>query len=115
MSVTTINLTISSVLKDILFIKNVLLEIQSTMDRSKVVQLQEKLISEVRAQIPNELYNQNTEFESKLNDQVQEFLKTNVAMDSFLSNLLQDKKHKLDYSLNLVKNDIELKMQVSAG
>ena len=92
-----------------------MLEIQSVMDRSRVVDLRDKLLTDIKVNAANELYVQYQEFSQRLETQVEQFFQANTAMDAYLSTILETKEQQLKKTLEVAKNYIELKMQVSAG
>jgi len=115
MPFSSVDLNISHSLKDIQLLRSVMLEIQSVMDRSRVVDLRDKLLTDIKVNAANELYVQYQEFSQRLETQVEQFFQANTAMDNYLSSILEAKQQQLKKTLEIAKTYIELKMQVSAG
>jgi hypothetical protein len=110
-----LNLTISSILKEIIVLKSLLLETQKVLDRGTIKLLHDKALNTVNLLAHGEIFLRKDELEEKLNNQFDAFSAANDATILFLNELLKAKQEVLTQKRDILKSYIELKLQISGG
>lgn len=110
-----LNLTASSIIKEINVLKSLILETQTVLDRGAIKLLHDKALNTVNLLAHGEIFLRKDELEKKLNNQFGAFSAANDATILFLTELLNAKEQVLTKKRDVLKSYIELKIQVSNG
>ena len=111
----TSNANLSTWSKEINVLKNLLSETYTVLNRTNIVMFKEKVLDTIHELNYGTLFDSKSEFEKVFLDQFDALSKTNDVTINYIKELLASKEQLLKYTMDLIRNGVEFKLQVSAG
>jgi hypothetical protein len=115
MTIPAPNLCLSDIFKEINVLKNLLLESQTVLDRSKLLDFKAKALDCVNNLQRGDVYQAKPLLEAKFTELFHGFCDVNDSFNNYVSDVIQSKEQTLNKTLSILKDRVELKMQVSQG